>query len=292
MQKHSTIIMGASSRPMPADLYLPETPGKFPVIIYAHGFNGFKDWGNFSRIALPFTDAGLSVLAFNFSHNGTTTESPADFVDLEAFGQNNYTKQLYDLGCVLDWVCGEGVQHFPNLDAGAIYLVGHSMGGGMVILKAAADKRVRKVVGWASISHCNTPWGKWTSTMMEKWKRDGVAYYENKRTHQHLPLYYQLHEDYLAYQKALDILQATQSLTIPLLICHGLQDPSVPVESAYLLKMAQPSAELYITDGDHVFNRQHLSSDRQESAGNDRLPEAMSKVLNATIEFLKKVTVK
>jgi uncharacterized protein len=295
MQKISSIIIsGSSGRPMPADLYLPETdtPDKFPVIIYAHGFNGFKDWGNFSLIAQPFTDACLAVLAFNFSHNGTTPQSPADFVDLEAFGQNNYTKQLYDLGCVLDWVAGEGEQHFPNLDSGAIYLVGHSMGGGMVILKAAADKRVRKVVGWASISHCTTPWGKWTTDMMEQWKRDGVAYYENKRTHQQLPLYYQLYENYLDHKKELDILEAAQSLAIPMLICHGLQDPAVPVEAAYLLKMVQPNAELYITDGDHVFNRQHLSSDRQEPAGNGRLPEAMSKVLNATIEFLNNVTAK
>jgi len=293
MQKISSIIIsGSSGRPITADLYLPETetPDKFPVIVYAHGFNGFKDWGNFSLIAQPFTNAGLAVLAFNFSHNGTTPESPADFVDPEAFGQNNYTKQLYDLGCVLNWVCGEAMQLFPNLDSGAIYLIGHSMGGGMVILKAAADKRVRKVVGWASISHCTTPWGKWSSTMMEQWKRDGVAYYENKRTHQQLPLYYQLYEDYLAHKNELDILQATQTLTIPMLICHGLQDPAVPVESAYLLKMAQPGAELYITDGDHVFNRQHLSSDRQNPAGSEMLPDAMSKVLNVTIEFLNNLS--
>jgi dienelactone hydrolase len=282
MQKITQInITGSSSRPMPADLYLPETEtaDKCPAIIYAHGFNGFKDWGNFSRIAKPFTDAGFAVLAFNFSHNGTLPENPADFVDLEAFGQNNYSKQLYDLGCVLDWVCGEGVQRFPNLDMGAISLIGHSMGGGMVILKAAADKRIRKVVGWASISHCNTPWGKWTCTIMEQWKREGVAYYENKRTHQQMPLYHQLYEDYLAHQNKLDILQAAQSLTIPLLICHGLQDPAVPVESAYLLKMAQPMAELFITDGDHVFNRQH-------PAENKSFPEAMSNVLNVTIGFL------
>jgi dienelactone hydrolase len=285
MRKYTNNIPGFAARPMAADLYLPRQTGKFSVIIYAHGFNGFKDWGNFSQLAQPFTDAGLAVLAFNFSHNGTTPESPADFDDLEAFGQNNYTKQLYDLGCVLDWVCGEGVQHFPSLDTGAIYLVGHSMGGGMVILKAATDKRVRKVAVWASISHCNTPWGKWTMAMMEQWKRDGVAFYENKRTHQQLLLYYQLYEDYMAHQNEFDILQAAQSLTIPMLICHGLQDPSVPVESAYLLKMAQPLAALFITDGDHVFNRRHLPENSQNPAEQEELPEAMRKVLDVTIAF-------
>ena len=47
---------------------------------------------------------GIAVLKFNFSHNGGTVEQPIDFPDLEAFGHNNYTKELDDLNQVLDWV--------------------------------------------------------------------------------------------------------------------------------------------------------------------------------------------
>ncbi|MCU0387625.1 MAG: alpha/beta hydrolase-fold protein [Chitinophagaceae bacterium] len=288
MQKiDSIIIMGASNRPMPADLYLPEVEGQYPLVIYAHGFNGFKDWGNFSRVAKPFTDAGLAVLAFNFSHNGTTPENPVDFVDLEAFGLNNYTKQQFDLGCVLDWVCGDGKHSFPFLDTDNLFLIGHSMGGGMVILKAASDHRVRKVVGWASISHCNTPWGKWTKEKILQWQQDGVAFYENKRTHQQMPLYYQLYEDYRKHANELDILNAAAGLTVPLLICHGLQDPAVPVECAYLLKMAQPHAEIFITDGDHVFDRTHLSAGGWLPDDGEELPASMAGVVEETIRFLK-----
>lgn len=275
------IIPGSASRLMPADLYLPKAGEKIPIILYAHGFNGFKDWGNFYRTAKPFIEAGFGVLAFNFSHNGTTPDNPADFTDLEAFGQNNYSRQLFDLGCIIDWVCGEGALRFPVIDKNAISLIGHSMGGGMVILKANADKRVRKVVGWAAISHCTTPWGKWTRLMLEKWRNEGVAFYENKRTVQQMPLYYQLYEDYLDHQAQLNILEAAHGLTIPLLICHGLQDPSVPVESAYLLKMAQPEAELFVTDGDHVFDRRH-------PAESESLPASMAAVIAATISFLKR----
>ncbi len=52
-------------------------------------------------IAGQFVRAGFAFLKFNFSHNGTTPDHPQDFVDLEAFGNNNYTKQLFDLGKVL-----------------------------------------------------------------------------------------------------------------------------------------------------------------------------------------------
>ena len=44
-----------------------------------------------------FAASGIAVLKFNFSHNGGTVEQPIDFPDLEAFGHNNYTKELDDL---------------------------------------------------------------------------------------------------------------------------------------------------------------------------------------------------
>jgi hypothetical protein len=53
------------------------------------------------------------------------------------------------------------------------------------------------------------------------------------------------------------------------------------VESAYLLKMAQPDAELFITDGDHVFDRRH-------PAESELLPASMASVVDKTISFLKK----
>jgi uncharacterized protein len=155
MQKHAFIIAGVDGKPMATDLYLPASGVNLPLVVYAHGFNGFKDWGNFSRIATPFTEAGLAILAFNFSHNGTTPQAPEDFADLEAFGHNNYTKQLFDLGCVLDWITDECSKISPAIHPGQISLIGHSMGGGIAILKAATDARIKKVVGWASICQCS-----------------------------------------------------------------------------------------------------------------------------------------
>lgn len=279
MQKISDILIaGSKDRMMAADFYLPESKEKVPVIIYAHGFNGFKDWGGFDRIAAYFTNQQMALLAFNFSHNGTTPDSLMEFADLEAFGQNNYSIQLYDLTKIMDWVVEQAASEYTQLDISKLGLIGHSMGGGMVILQAARDKRVWKTATWAAIAHCKTPWGKWTEAMMETWKKNGVAFYENKRTQQQMPLYYQLYEDFLQHQEPLDILKAAAALETPLLICHGLQDPAVPVESAYLIKMAQPEARLFITDGDHVFGRKHPD-------GETLLPAEMQKVLEATLSF-------
>ena len=47
------LLRGAENRPMALDLFYHDA-GPAPVVIYAHGFNGFKDWGNFDLIAGQF----------------------------------------------------------------------------------------------------------------------------------------------------------------------------------------------------------------------------------------------
>jgi dipeptidyl aminopeptidase/acylaminoacyl peptidase len=266
-------VTGSEHRPMLTDIfYTGSTAGK-PMVIYAHGFNGFKDWGNFDLIAKQFAEAGFVFVKFNFSHNGTTVEQPEDFADLDAYGNNNYTKELNDLGKIINWV------QEANKDAGPICLLGHSRGGGIVILKAAEDDRVKAVVTWASVSECKTPWGSWPEERIAKWKESGVEYCVNGRTGQNMPLYYQLYENYQQNKERLDIREAIKGLTIPVLICHGSEDPAVPVQQAHQLHDWHPEAELFIVKSDHVFGRKHPWE-------GENLPEAMQEVVDRTMRFL------
>ncbi|RYF86391.1 MAG: alpha/beta fold hydrolase, partial [Chitinophagaceae bacterium] len=244
IKRKNLIITGEEEKPIALDIFLAER--KQPLVIYAHGFNGFKDWGNFDLIATQFAEAGFAFLKFNFSHNGTTPESPEDFVDLDAYGQNNYTKELADLQTVIDWALSNQNPQRRFIDEMKIYLIGHSRGGGIVLLKAAAEKRVKAVATWASVAECKTPWGGWPEERLKQWKTTGVDYYINSRTKQQLPLYYQLLEDYQNNKERLNILAAVQQLKIPLLICHGTSDEAVPVQKAHLLKQAAKNAELFL----------------------------------------------
>ena len=94
----------AGKKPILLDYYIPLNGNKCPIIIFAHGYKGFKDWGAWSLMGKEFTKAGLCFIKFNFSHNGGTVDQPIDFPDLEAFGTNNYSKELDDLGDVMDWI--------------------------------------------------------------------------------------------------------------------------------------------------------------------------------------------
>jgi dienelactone hydrolase len=280
MQRIKNIrITGSSNYSVTLDIFFEKEKVQKPVIIYAHGFNGFKDWGNFDLIAEKFAEQGSVFIKFNFSHNGTTPEHPQDFTDLEAFGNNNYTTALNDLKNVVDWTCSNENPYRQSIDNSCIYLIGHSMGGAIVILYATKDKRIKKLATWASVSHCKTPWGNWPAEQMEEWKRTGVQYYINSRTKQQMPLYYQLYEEYCNNAEVLDVMKAMQQLSIPILICHGTADAAVPVENALLLKSWQPAAELFTLDSDHVFGRKHPWKEKG-------LPAATEAIVNASLQFL------
>lgn len=276
------VLRGAENKPLALDIFYHDKEPQ-PVVIYAHGFNGFKDWGNFDLIARQFAAAGLTFVKFNFTHNGATPDNPEEFVDPEAFGHNNYTRELYDLQVVIDWVEKNATQEDTPIDPSRIYLVGHSMGGGIVLIKAAEDRRVRGIATWASISECKTPWGSWDAGRLEEWKRTGVQYVTNSRTKQELPLYYQLYEDYEANKERLDIKAAVKRLTVPLLICHGTHDEAVSIINAYELHTAARGAELFEVDSDHVFGRRHPWTE-------ERLPPAMQQVVDRTIEFFRRIS--
>ncbi|MCY7422970.1 MAG: alpha/beta fold hydrolase, partial [Chitinophagaceae bacterium] len=240
------IVPGKDGKPMSTDITLKHNGNKKPLVIYVHGFNGFKDWGNFNLIAQQFAEAGFVLVKFNFSHNGTTPDDPEEFTDLQAYAENNYTTQLDELGQIIDWCVDEKHYYVEEIDRDNIYLVGHSLGGGLVILKAAEDDRVKKIATWAAISECKTPWGNWDEEQLKTWKESGVAHVANSRTKQQMPLHYQLFLNYQHNLERLDIKQAISKLTIPTLICHGTQDEAVTVDKAKDLKAWQPNAALFL----------------------------------------------
>jgi dienelactone hydrolase len=281
MPTHKNIsISGPHGRPILADVFFEADEAPRPVLIYAHGFNGFKDWGGFDQLATQAASSGFVLIKFNFSYNGTTPDEPEAFADPAAYAENNYSKELDDLAAIIDWAVGEN-PFAANIDKSRIGLIGHSRGGGIVIIKAVEDPRVKAIATWASVSASKTPWGSWPEPRMAEWKATGVQFITNSRTGQELPLNYQLYEDYLENSERLDVQAAIARVHIPVLICHGTEDTSVPISSAYALYAAQPAAELYTVSSDHVFGRRHPWTEPAP-------PPAMQQVMDKTLAFFHK----
>ncbi|HHS95272.1 MAG TPA: hypothetical protein ENJ45_01690, partial [Phaeodactylibacter sp.] len=209
MKKRKNIkVESASGSPFLLDAFVPEDASTCPVVVFAHGFKGFKDWGCWDLVAKEFVEAGYAFVKFNFSHNGTTPEAPQDFADLDKFGNNNFTKELQDLDAVLDWVEEEANrQGSIEIDSHHISLIGHSRGGGISIIKAAQNERVKALITWASVARLDYGWHE-KDHYIREWKEKGVQYIYNGRTKQMMPLYYQLYENFEQHKEAYDISSA------------------------------------------------------------------------------------
>lgn len=272
------IITGSCEKPILVDVFFNENSQPKPIVIFCHGYKGFKDWGAWNLMAETFANSDFFFLKFNFSHNGGTVQNPIDFPDLEAFGNNNYTKELDDLEKVIDWISTN--QDFKNeAKTDEISLIGHSRAGGIVLLKSNEDIRIKKVITLAGV--CD--FSKRTATIgnLEEWKKEGVKYVLNGRTKQKMPHFYQFYEDFIRNKERLNIQKATENIQIPHLIIHGDQDNAVSIEEAKNLYKWNPNATFtVIKNADHVFNVFHPW---EKSVVSDEFLEAIEKC----IEFLK-----
>jgi pimeloyl-ACP methyl ester carboxylesterase len=271
------VIQSAAGRPMAFDLYWPEETRPCPLILFAHGFKGFKDWGHWGLIAETFARHGFAFLPFNFSHNGVTPEYPVDFADLEAFGHNNFTKELQDIDTLLDALFQRPAWLPASISLDHLGLIGHSRGGALAIIAAARDPRIQALATWAAVQDLSFLWHN--AYWLEEWKQKGVIFIPNARTGQEMPLYYQLYEDYQQHGDAYLVEAQLPQLPQPLLIAHGADDPGVPVAQARQLHAWRPDAQLRIIEGaDHVFGGSHPFTEGE-------LPLPSKILADTTMEF-------
>lgn len=262
MEKRKNIeISGKYGKNILLDLYAVPNNKPKPIIIFSHGFKGFKDWGAFNLIAEKFAKNGFIFIKFNFSHNGTTKENPSEITNTKSFSENNFSIELDDLKSVIDW-CSKIVLLEPSeVNKNEIYLLGHSRGGTISIIKASEDERVKKLVSWGAVSDISY---KWNKKRLEQWEKKGVLYEVNKRTGQELPLKYQLVEDYIKNKDRFNINKAVNKLKVPFLVLHGTEDESVPFEHAINLKKWNKAVKLeLIPNGSHTWSVTHPYKDYQ-----------------------------
>ena len=252
-----------------------------PVVIFCHGYKGYKDWGAWNLVAERFAEEGCFFLKFNFSHNGGTPKNPIDFPDLEAFAQNNFTKELDDLEDILNFI--STTDSFGNeLNQNHISLIAHSRAAGIILIKASEKSRVKNVITWAGVSDFKARF-QIGSSQFNDWKEKGITYIENSRTKQLMPHYFQFFQDFSANENRLTIKLAVKKLNIPLLVVQGSDDTTVIEAEASLLHQWSPKSELeIIKNGDHSFGTIHPWKERE-------LPKDLHKVVEKSIAFLKKV---
>ncbi|MFM6946357.1 MAG: alpha/beta hydrolase family protein [Flavobacteriales bacterium] len=244
------------------------------LILFIHGFMGFMDWGAWHLVRDYFSNAGYDFCRFNLSHNGGTPDAPFDFPDEAAFGQNTYSKELFDISAILNHI-----ESWHRTYA-KIHLIGHSRGGGMAILAAQQWQQVSplgQVCTWAAICDIERrfPQGQ----ELEEWRNKGVKFVKNGRTLQALPQNYELYLNYERNKAKLDILSAAKEIGKRMHIFHGDQDTAVPITEAYELQEQSGAHVCEVSGADHVFGAAHPWTPKA-------LPTLLEELCNKTLATL------
>ena len=133
---------------------------------------------------------------------------------------------------MIDWIL-TNKEYENEIDHNDITLVGHSRGGGIVLIKASESKKIKRVITWAGVRDFKERF-KIGSTEFKLWEQKGVTYIENGRTKQMMPHYFQFFEDFLKNESKFNIESAVGKLRIPYLVVHGEKDTSVEPKNGKL----------------------------------------------------------
>ena len=277
----NTLIKGTHDKPILCDLFFKKNKQPKPIVIFCHGYKGFKDWGAWNLVADEFAKNNLFFVKFNFSHNGGTVEQQIDFPDLEAFSENNYSIELDDLESVINFSI-TNANFEKEIDKKNITLIGHSRGGGIVSLKSSKHKKITRLITWSGISDIDYCFAKDIKISLEQWEEEGVAYNINSRTLQKMPHKYQFYANYLANKEELNIQKAVQKIEIPHLIIHGTFDKDILPEAAKNLYKWSENSKLIL-----INNMGHALGNKQPWLAK-KMPKDLKKVVKESIQFILK----
>jgi dipeptidyl aminopeptidase/acylaminoacyl peptidase len=261
--KLSGAVASTEELPIYYDLYTPDsaaTDEALPVIIFVHGFKGFKDWGAFPEACKQLSSAGFAVLAMNFSLNGVG-ESMTEFDQLELFARETFSQDLDDIGSVIS-ALRKGDIELPeevNIDTQTIGILGHSRGGHTATSAAAEYPEIRCLVTWSAVADYRDRWSS-NPLMVAYWEERGITEIKNGRTGQMMPLKKVVYEDILDNADRLVALKRVQELTAPALFIHSRGDDGVSYTEAEKLyeHCSSDRKELQLMpDSGHTFDTAH-----------------------------------
>ena len=202
-------------------------------------------------------------------------ENPIDFPDLDAFGKNTYSQEVMDVGRVIDHL---SIEFSDVINIDKISIIGHSRGGGIVLLRAAQDTRIKTVITWAGVSDFKSRFPD--KDNLKVWRKEGVRYILNGRTKQKMPHYYSFYEDFINNEANLTIQKAVSSLKIPQLIIHGSEDEAVSIDEGLLLKKWNPLAKFIELKTNHTFETKHPWTQKNIS-------QSLYSIVKDTIYFIE-----
>ncbi|KAK3210471.1 hypothetical protein Dsin_015177 [Dipteronia sinensis] len=228
LKKHKVIIPNKYGEKLMGVL---NDTGSTEIVILCHGFRSTKEDTTMVNLTVALENEGISAFRFDFAGNGESEGS---------FSYANYWREVDDLHAV--------IQHFHGANRVISAILGHSKGGGVVLLYASKYHDVRMVVNVSGRYDMKGGMGeRLGKDFMEKIKQDGFVDIKNTAG----TVEYRVTEESLTdrlntnmHEACLQIDKECRVLTV-----HGSSDKIIPVLDAIEFDKIIPNHKLHIVDG-------------------------------------------
>ncbi len=207
--------------------------GKYPLVIIVHGFTGHMEERHIAGLASALNDAGFASLRTEMYGHGKSGGS---------FRTHTVAKWCSELLTVIDYA--SHLDFVTNL-----YMAGHSQGGLATILTAGMNSDRLKAIVPMSPAVCipeNALRGNSLGASFDpEHIPDEVVFPDGKV----------LCGDYFRIAQMLPVREAAQRYNGPVLIIHGDEDESVPLQASQEILKDFADARLKVISGDdHCYN--------------------------------------
>jgi len=212
------------------------------IVLIAHGFLGYKDYGMFPWLAEQFAKIGWVAHRINFSHSGML-EGKEEFVRTDLFEQATWNTQIEDLTILGEAFKQEGVP---------LVVLGHSRGGLAALLALGkGELPAEGVISLSAPSDCNPLTPETEAQLLGQ----GFIERASSRTGQTLRIGKVFLQEQLDDPEGHDLLSLLSGNQANVLVIHGEDDTTVPVSCAVKINAALKKSTLVrVEGGDHVFN--------------------------------------
>ncbi len=227
-----------------------------PLMIIAHGYKTFKDWGLFPHTGEYFAGKGYVTVVINFARNGVRT-GEKQITDWEIFSRLTATSEIEDLHLVLNAVC-EGALEYYGIDTEGTsrVLLGHSGGGSVAIITAAERNDVDAVIAWS-------PPSTFDRVKPEEkiyWRQNGELELHGDPEYGTIRIGIEPLNDIEINAVRLNVIEAVKRLRCPIFIAQGDDDQTVLPREAYKLNAAtadEKSKLLELHGSGHLYGVTH-----------------------------------